>query len=315
MLALCVLLGLTCGYGKEAQREQTCKTKVLNPLLESSDGIESATTHHSATSRLLGPDPTSGAPHPLSTQLLTLAKKLLVDKDLQSARIAARAACDANPIDAESWRILGHTEALLRYPIAAARAHWVADILDVNQPKQTRPDLRSEFFDELLLATTTEGQRQEIDQHLDRLAPGLDAWSDALDAGDVGTVPMYPPPLTPAEMAAVLTSVNGEPPSLPTLSAPPPSLPLGQATDLFTTPFYSVNLLENKVESDAWSTTLSDFATVEYEKARIFAEEMEKITKEEEEGYRTNTFFEESEPEAMDPTVINNILQVATSYC
>jgi hypothetical protein len=140
----------------------------------------------------------------------------------------------------------------------------VADILDATRGGKSHPDLRSHFFDNVLPISTTTEQRTEVHQHLARLAPELDAWSEAAEAGDVRSAPMYPAPLTNDAAVGARAGTGATVGSTPT-PAPTP-LPEGRAIDLFTTPFYTVNLLDSKVESDAWSKTLTDFATLEYEK-------------------------------------------------
>ena len=68
------------------------------------------------------------------------------------AKIFARAACDADPLNAERWRKLAAVEAAARSPVAAARAHMIADVVDatLNSGKRTRGDLRSSFFGDVL---------------------------------------------------------------------------------------------------------------------------------------------------------------------
>lgn len=68
------------------------------------------------------------------------------------AKLFARAAADGDPINPERWRKLAEVEAAARCPVAAARAHMIADVLDatLNGGKRTRGDIRHDFFGTVL---------------------------------------------------------------------------------------------------------------------------------------------------------------------
>lgn len=116
-------------------------------------------------------------------------------------------------------------------------------------------------------AITTEQHRQEMRETLTKLAPAIDKWSSMATSGLVSKAALYPLPTEslggPENLPAAPTvDVGGEVPRRRTH----PHLPHGRAADLFSTPLFTVNLLDVGVETSetGFNDALAAFATEKY---------------------------------------------------